>query len=448
MKTTNRSESRGASLSKRRFAPFPPPGEKAGRLGMGGGGEAATINVALIGVTGFAAVHYRDVMNWREQGRIRIVAATVVNQEMEKEKCDFLREIGCEIFDDSSGMLADWDHEIDLCIIPTGIHLHKVMTLAALEAGCNILLEKPAAATIQEVDAMIAAAEAAGKFVAVGYQHMYTPEVAAIKKAIRNGLIGEVECIKCVGLWPRMSDYYLRNNWAGRLSLESGWVLDAPFNNAFAHWLNLLCFLAGSEPWVSAVPRSIRAELYRARLIESADTSCLQIDTECGIPLYLWVTHSCPDSSDPVLEVRGTKGSLVWTSTQVTLRTAEQDSVFMRTSTSDECRKLMYQAILSKVEGGESFICDLEIARNQTLCANGAFESSSIHPIPSQYLTTTEEAEVVSTSINGIADLCRKAFVSEKLWSEMEVAWAGKPTAVDLDHYTAFHSPGRAAVPI
>lgn len=445
MKTTNRSESNCTSVPARRLAPFPPSGKKAGLLDTGGEGAAGTINVALIGVTGFAVVHYRDVMNWREQGRVRIVAATVVNQEEEKEKCDFLREIGCEIFDDYNGMLADWDHEIDLCIIPTGIHLHKVMTLAALEAGCNVLLEKPAAATIQEVDAMIAAAEAAGKFVAVGYQHMYTPEVAAIKKAVRSGLIGEVECIKCVGLWPRTSDYYVRNNWAGRLSLESGWVLDAPFNNAFAHWLNLLCFLAGSEEQMSVVPRSIRAELYRTRLIESADTACLQIDTECGIPLYLWVTHSCPDSADPVLELRGTKGSLVWNSTQVILRTAEHDSIFVRTTTSDECRKLMYQAILSKVEGGDSFICDLEIARNQTLCANGAFESSSIHQIPSRHLTTTGNGEGQATSIDEIADLCKKAFATEKLWSEMAVPWALEPSTVDLEHYTEFHGPGRAA---
>ena len=403
-----------------------------------------TINVALIGVSGFASTHYEEVLEWHGKGRVRLVAVTIINQSQEPEKTAHLRQLDCEIFTDYNEMLARWDQKLDLCIIPTGIHLHSPMALAALHAGCNVLLEKPVAATIQEVNALEAAAEKAGKFIAVGFQHMYTPEVAAMKKAILDGLLGDIECIKCKGLWPRATSYYQRNNWAGRLSVEGHWVLDSPFSNAFAHWLNLLCFFAGSKLRDAAVPKSIEAELYKTYPIESADTACLHIATEEGIPLFFWVSHSCIDPINPILEIRGSKGSLVWTIHNVLFRNGDCETVFMPTASQTEGKHLMYTAIIDKLQGGDAFICNLSIARNQTLCTNGAFEVSTIHPMDQRFLTIQDKDGDAQTEILGVADTFNKAFAEEKLWSEMGVEWANKPSIATLEHYTEFKSLAKA----
>lgn len=396
------------------------------------------ITTAIIGVSGFGHIHYNRLMELRLGGRACLAAAAIINQNQEEEKCRKLRDIGCALYDDYRAMLDDWRGRLDLCIIPTGIHYHSTMTQYALRAGANVLVEKPAAGVVQEVDAMIDAETKSGRFVAVGFQHLYTPEIAGMKRAILNGLIGEVEAVKCVGLWPRFDSYYERNNWAGRLKCSKHWVLDAPFNNAFAHWLNLLCFMAGSDVNQSAPPLSVQAELYRSRQIQSTDTACMRIETDAGIPLMLWLTHSCPNNIEPILEVRGTLGSLVWTQSEVLHRNSEGTTQFSSVCVQSQSHDLMLQAILDKIQGIPSQICGLDIARQQTLCANGAFESSTIHQIDPQFLSTKQNQSDSITIIEDIEETCQLGFEGEHLWSEMNIPWARPGKLLHLDNYCLF----------
>ena len=177
----------------------------------------------------------------------------------------------------------------------------------------HVLVEKPAAGCIQDVRSMQHASCAADKLVAVGYQHMYAATTLETKRNILDGLIGNVEAIKCRVMWPRDHAYYGRNNWAGRLRVGDRWVLDSPFNHAAAHHLMMMLFLAGAEERQAATPVSVEAELYRANDIESADTACIRVVTNAGIPLLFYVTHACTDSLDPEIHVRGAHGSILWT---------------------------------------------------------------------------------------------------------------------------------------
>ena len=79
------------------------------------------INVAVIGISGFGAVHYADFVREHAAGRVNVVAATVINQADEPEKCAFLQSIGCRLFTDYRAMLEEFRGKIDLCFIPTGI---------------------------------------------------------------------------------------------------------------------------------------------------------------------------------------------------------------------------------------------------------------------------------------------------------------------------------------
>lgn len=392
---------------------------------------------AIIGVSGFANEHYHDLLRETAAGRIQIAAATVINQSEEAEKCARLRSLGCRIFDDYRLMLETMAGGLDLCVIPTGIPLHAPMTLAALAAGSHVLLEKPAAGTIQEVNAMQKAEAMAGRFVAVAYQSLYTPEILRMKQAMRDGLIGNIHAIKCRGLWPRSDRYYERNSWAGRIRQHDQWVLDSPFNNGFAHWLNMLCFLAGRELRGSARPVAIEAELYRARPIESTDTACMRITTEEGIPLLLWVSHSCAETEDPILEVRGELGSLVWTQAGISHHPEGGEPEAWPSHTVAQFRPLMYDAVLRRIAGEDTFLCSLDIAGQQTLCTNGAFESSTIHTIASHHLTKHGETDPL-VAINEISEICRRAFQGESLWSEMGLPWARKGQCVSLKEYRSF----------
>lgn len=401
--------------------------------------------IALVGVSGFAGVYYEDLVMRAAAGGIDLVAATVINQEAEPRKCDGLRRAGCRIYPRYEDMVEAEEGRIDLCIIPTGIHLHAPMTLAALQAGWNVLLEKPAAATMAEVGQMKAAEARSGRFVAVAYQHMYAPETMQLKRALCGGLVGEIQAIKCLGLWPRDGAYYARNDWAGRMKARGRWVLDAPFNNALAHWLNLMIFFAGEEVPRAGTPVSLEAELYRARPIESCDTACFRIGIDSGADVYFWVGHSCPRELGPVMEIRGSTGVVRWAGGQIFHRDARGERVFASCSDSPALRRHLLDAVLERLRGETVFLCDLDIAGRQTLVSSTAFEIAPIHSIEGGHLVPTPE-QAGERHIGGIERDSVRAFGEERLWNELSAAWT-MPSAKALIAPAAEPAPMVSLVP-
>ena len=66
--------------------------------------------------------------------------------------------------------------EIDAVYISLPNQLHAEWTIRALEAGVNVLCEKPFAITMDEVDAMIAAANRTGKVLAEAFMYRHHPQ--------------------------------------------------------------------------------------------------------------------------------------------------------------------------------------------------------------------------------------------------------------------------------
>jgi len=61
----------------------------------------------------------------------------------------------------------------DACVIAVPDKLHRSVAELCLSAGCDIFLEKPVATTIEDCDAIIAAAEAAGRILQIGLVYRY-----------------------------------------------------------------------------------------------------------------------------------------------------------------------------------------------------------------------------------------------------------------------------------
>src|SRR5690606_22451247 len=107
--------------------------------------------VALIGVSGYGRIHLQLAREGRDRGELVIVAAAVINAAEESENVAELFAHGCAIYGDYREMLRRHAGQIDLCLIPTGIHLHARMTVDALRAGANVLVEKPLASSMDDV---------------------------------------------------------------------------------------------------------------------------------------------------------------------------------------------------------------------------------------------------------------------------------------------------------
>jgi len=380
------------------------------------------INACIIGVSGYGRIHYDLLAAEQAAGNVEIVGAAIINQDEEPEKCAHLRSIGCRIFDDYTAMLRALAGKADLCCIPTGTPMHRPMTVAALEAGMHVFVEKPAAGSIQDVRAMQEAAAKAGKHVAVGYQQMYDPTTLELKRALLKGRIGVVKGIKCRVAWPRDSSYYGRNNWAGRLRVGERWVLDSPANNAVAHDLMMMIFLAGPTEYEAAMPVAVTAELYRANDIESADTVAIRIETDTGIPLLFHATHACNRTINPLLEVRGAAGKARWSHAAATIEPASGARQQLGKLGDGPLRRHMMRTVMAMTRNAAPFYCNLEIACRQTIVINAMHQACGIHPVPCEYASL--DKGIVRAFIPGIEDTIEKAFEQESLFHEIGISWS------------------------
>jgi predicted dehydrogenase len=396
------------------------------------------VTAAIIGISGFGTTHYKDLLRQIERGTLRLLAATVINQDEEAEKCARLQALGVTLFTDYQAMLDQFRGQIDLCFIPTSLHLHAPMAIAAMRAGANAFIEKPAAATIQDVRAMQACERETGRFVAVGYQTMYAWETLWMKQAILEKQIGELQAIKCRALWPRLDSYYARNGWAGRLKVNGTWVLDSPFNNAVAHQLNMICFLAGTGLTRSANLESVEAELYRAHPIESPDTACLRAITHENVSLYFLVTHCSEETFGPEIIVRGDKGSIRWTTERVWIERADGTSEERECETGQQLRDSIMAHLFQRLADPQTFICDLSIAGTHTLCVNSVHESSAIHALDDELISRFPYDGSIKTVIKGIDDVIARSFTQEKLFSELDIPWARRGEVVPLEGFSVF----------
>ncbi len=123
----------------------------------------------------------------------------------------------------------------DVVILATPIQTHAPLALAALAAGADVYVEKPPVASMAQFQEVLAAAEAAGRLVQVGFQSLGSRALPEIRNTIESGGIGDVLGLSATGMWVRTKGYFKRSRWAGKRSLDGIDVVDGVATNALAH---------------------------------------------------------------------------------------------------------------------------------------------------------------------------------------------------------------------
>jgi predicted dehydrogenase len=80
----------------------------------------------------------------------------------------------------------------DLVIVASPVQFHAEQSIAALRAGATVLCEKPMAATVHDARRMLAAAEQAGRPLAIGLCRRFLPAAAAIRELVASGALGAI----------------------------------------------------------------------------------------------------------------------------------------------------------------------------------------------------------------------------------------------------------------
>ena len=90
----------------------------------------------------------------------------------------------------------------DLVSIVAPTSLHRDVTIAALESGAHVLVEKPIAATREEAEAMMAAADAAGRILTVGHIERFNPAIRELRRRLAAGELGRIFQVHATRLGP------------------------------------------------------------------------------------------------------------------------------------------------------------------------------------------------------------------------------------------------------
>ncbi|MEA3346098.1 MAG: Gfo/Idh/MocA family oxidoreductase [Chloroflexota bacterium] len=145
------------------------------------------LKVGIIGAGGIA--HYAHIPGWKNiPEEVELVAiCDIIPKRAERASEEF--DIP-HAYPSAEEMLAH--HDLDIVSVCTYNSAHRKCTITALEAGANVLCEKPIAMNSGEAEEMIAAAERTGKTLMVGQNHRFDPESQAAKRFIEDGLLGEV----------------------------------------------------------------------------------------------------------------------------------------------------------------------------------------------------------------------------------------------------------------
>lgn len=194
------------------------------------------INVAVLGAGFMGSTHAHAYAKLRS---VRLAA--IVDPIEEKSKL-LANELNTTALADAADVLNDPSIDIIDITLPTA--LHRDFALKAFHAGKHVLVEKPFALNLQEIDDIIAAQKSAGKLLMVAQVLRFSPEYAAIRQVILNGRLGKP--IAAYGY--RLTNPPQWANWFANVKMSGGTVLDL-----MIHDLDVMNWMFGTPDSISAV---------------------------------------------------------------------------------------------------------------------------------------------------------------------------------------------------
>lgn len=167
--------------------------------------------------------------------------------DLRQEAADKLAaEYGGKAYSDITDFLADPELEIVTVGTPSGAHLEP--SLAALNAGKHVIVEKPLEITVERIDQLMEAAKKNGKTIAPVLNRRFHPGMDAFKKAVDEGRFGKLTNASAYIKWFRDQAYYDSAAWRGTWALDGGGAL----MNQSIHTIDALIYLAGPVKSVQA----------------------------------------------------------------------------------------------------------------------------------------------------------------------------------------------------
>lgn len=360
------------------------------------------VKVALFGIGGYAKGYVEACLN-KKVKNIELVAACDPFADKSPVYED-LKSKNIAIYPEHKELIQKHP-EVDLVVISSPLALHCEQTCAALNANMNVLCEKPMAVTIQEAKQMLEAEKSSKATASIGYQLNYSEAVHAIKQDLLQNAYGQVKRISMMTQWPRGSQYYNRNTWAGQIKTPEGeWVLDSPVSNATAHYLNLMLFLLGPSKHEAVQPSSLTATMLRANPITNFDTAFLKVNCPENIQLTFLTTHAIDVTLGPIMKIECEKGHLeLLEDGTIQGEKADGSLEYYGSLISNVTHGFKLQSLVDSITNNSEVYSPLKASIPHIICMNAMYDSNEIMQVPQEHIQT-KEVEGLGT-LNIINDL-------------------------------------------
>ena len=140
-------------------------------------------NIAVIGCGGQGTWHCKQIMNSN-------VVALAGTFDIDSKRMLAAKELGINLYDSFEAVLAD--EKVDAVVIAVPNDDHKELVIKALNAGKNVICEKPVEMSVKALDEMIEAANNSGKLFTVHQNRRFDVDYLAIHGIVKSGEIGDV----------------------------------------------------------------------------------------------------------------------------------------------------------------------------------------------------------------------------------------------------------------
>ncbi|CDZ23840.1 oxidoreductase domain protein [[Clostridium] cellulosi] len=257
------------------------------------------IKYVLIGCGRIAPNHIAAALANDKELEIAAVC-DIIPENMEKLLAKFgLENSKIKRYEDYREMLKI--EKPDLAAVATDSGKHAEIALEIINAGCNVIVEKPIAMSLDDADRLIAAAKAKGVKLCACHQNRFNKSIQKIRAALETGRFGKLYHAAAHIRWNRVEDYYRQASWRGKWASDGGALM-----NQCIHNIDLLRWMLGDPVEVMAYTDRL-AHPY----IEAEDLGLAIVKFKNGAyGLIEGTTNVFPKNLEETLYIFGEKGTV------------------------------------------------------------------------------------------------------------------------------------------
>ncbi|MCX7680410.1 MAG: Gfo/Idh/MocA family oxidoreductase [Anaerolineae bacterium] len=200
------------------------------------------VAVAIIGCGGMARWHIRSML--KQQATTHIAVVCEPSPEAYEATAQLFHDAGLKPppnQPDLSRLLADYAGRLDAAFIVTPHAYHYEQARQCLEAGLDVLLEKPMVMNEAEARSLIETRDRTGRLLVVAFQGSLSPQIRTAVAWLRSGELGELLSVSAT-VWQEWGPL-TEGTWRQQPELSGGGFL---FDTG-AHMLNTVADLAGED---------------------------------------------------------------------------------------------------------------------------------------------------------------------------------------------------------